>query len=514
MEQPSQAEPIISTLPKPWEEDESFHDILYDWMERAPWMLVSGALHFVLFLIVAAIPWSVFEPTDDQIIVAELEAPLPEEAIEDPPEEPEEITLEETEDLPVIEEFTPTDSLTNSDDVSDPAATPDVQSHDPFDSVSTNGVLGIGGGPGGGGGGFGGSGKPKGGSPHTQIAVRDGLSWLAAHQDEDGSWDSDEFMLHDPVNDRASGAGDPNHDVGLTGLALLAFLGDGHSLRRGPHKQVVARAAAYLASTQDNETGLLGDAVGHSYIYNHAIATLSLCEIYRIDGSISIKLRAQKAIDFLSRHRQPYGVWGYQPPPSGSADTSVTGWALFAMKSAQDGGLNVDLEAYTATLLWLDEMTDPGTGRVGYTERGSPSSRVPGINDHFPTSRGEALTAVGLLCRFFLGQTPDDSPTMHSQADLLAQAPPLWDPEAGDCDMYYWYYGSYAMFQMGGRHWKEWNKAMKSAVVDSQRRDGAAHGSWDPVGPWGPQGGRVYATALMVLSLEVYYRYARLTGAR
>ena len=45
-------------------------------------------------------------------------------------------------------------------------------------------------------------------------------------------------------------------------------------------------------------------------------------------------------------------------------------------------------------------------------------------------------------------------------------------------------------------------------------KGGAADGSWDPNGPWGYSGGRVYATATMVLSLEVYYRYTKLTGAR
>ena len=57
---------------------------------------------------------------------------------------------------------------------------------------------------------------------------------------------------------------------------------------------------------------------------------------------------------------------------------------------------------------------------------------------------------------------------------------------------------------MGGRHWKAWNKALKPAVVDSQRRDGDFMGSWDPAGPWGFEGGRVYSTALMALCLEVY----------
>ena len=37
---------IETTLPKPWEEEETFNDVLYDWMSRAPWLLISAALHF------------------------------------------------------------------------------------------------------------------------------------------------------------------------------------------------------------------------------------------------------------------------------------------------------------------------------------------------------------------------------------------------------------------------------------------------------------------------------------
>jgi len=73
------------------------------------------------------------------------------------------------------------------------------------------------------------------------------------------------------------------------------------------------------------------------------------------------------------------------------------------------------------------------------------------------------------------------------------------------------------MYQMGGRYWDQWNKAMKDAVLKSQRQQPGSttyHGSWDPVGPWGWSGGRVYSTALGVLCLEVYFRYGRVLGAR
>jgi hypothetical protein len=83
--------------------------------------------------------------------------------------------------------------------------------------------------------------------------------------------------------------------------------------------------------------------------------------------------------------------------------------------------------------------------------------------------------------------------------------------------MYYWYWGTLAMFQVGGEVWGKWNEALKEAVVEHQHLagSGARAGSWDPVGPWGVQdGGRVYSTALMTLCLEIYYRYDRVHGER
>jgi hypothetical protein len=54
---------------------------------------------------------------------------------------------------------------------------------------------------------------------------------------------------------------------------------------------------------------------------------------------------------------------------------------------------------------------------------------------------------------------------------------------------------------------------MQAAVVSLQRQDpGSLQGSWDPDPVWGGHGGRVYATAMAALTLEVYYRYVPLHG--
>ena len=82
------------------------------------------------------------------------------------------------------------------------------------------------------------------------------------------------------------------------------------------------------------------------------------------------------------------------------------------------------------------------------------------------------------------------------------------DYYGGSCyDYYYWYYGTLAMYQYGGPEWKRWNDAMWSSLKGMQIKTGPNAGSWDPKGPWGPYGGRVFSTAMSAMCLEVYYRF-------
>ena len=78
----------------------------------------------------------------------------------------------------------------------------------------------------------------------------------------------------------------------------------------------------------------------------------------------------------------------------------------------------------------------------------------------------------------------------------------------GTGNVYFWYYGTLAMFRAGGASWTTWNEGMKRTLVPSQ----AADGSWEPIDPYARYArddarDKSYTTALCVLSLEVYYRY-------
>ncbi|MBN2490951.1 MAG: terpene cyclase/mutase family protein, partial [Planctomycetes bacterium] len=351
------------------------------------------------------------------------------------------------------------------------------------------------------------------GGEGTTPAVELGLEWLARHQVPDaGYWDSDGFAAQ-CRGAACDGKGIPLYDPGLTGLAILAFLGSGHTHQAGPYKKTVGEAIKHLRRIQDPE-GCFGLRTGH-FMYSHAIATLAFVEAYAMTDSPILRPAVEKALAFLcqAQNPDPSGTrklgWRYTVRP-GDNDTSVTGWAVLALKTAQWAGLEVAESSLEGGRGWLDRMTDPATGRCGYVERGVSPVRAPGREEKWPRSRSEAITALAMLCRVFLGEDPARSEPIRQGAELCLARLPRWSEEDGSIDMYYWYHGTAAMFQLGGPSWAKWNEAMKKAIVEHQRKDGCAEGSWDPVGPWGADGGRVYATAMMTLSLEAYYRHARL----
>ena len=492
----------------------------------SPWVAISITVHAVIIAIASIVYFARGAVADDGEAAQIAFVPPREDLVEPPPPQvidravPElrEVGLEFTSDPVLVDE--PVGSTTTDD--ADRGGVDDGRGTDDFTASTAIGLHGPGR--------FGrapssipGQSRPghhrvpggKGGPEHPDQneRVRRALMWLRRHQDDDGHWDAANFMKHDASGEPCDGPGNPVNDVGVTGLAVMAFCGSGTTLRIGPHRDVVRKAVRWLAD-QQREDGLIGMPSSQEFMYSHAIATLALCEAYGLSaGPRPLRGNAQNAINYIAQARSPYGVWRYQPRDN-DGDTSITGWMVQAMLSAKEFGLQVDENALRAARVWFDNVTDPASGRAGYTRRGEGSSRHAELTARFPAAQTEALTAVALLCRCLLREDPKESPVLDRAAATILQKPPAWNTATGAIDMYYWYYGSYALFQIGGSAWRDWQKKMNAAVLATQRDGGNADGSWDPLDAWGSDGGRVYATAMMVLCLEAYYRYARVLGGR
>jgi hypothetical protein len=139
--------------------------------------------------------------------------------------------------------------------------------------------------------------------------------------------------------------------------------------------------------------------------------------------------------------------------------------------------------------------------------------------DRFPTELSESITAIALLSRILMTDSAkvtewaDHSQyeRLKKQAELIHATLPKWDESDGSIDMYYWYYGTLAMKRWGGSLWKDWRKAILKALIPNQRREDKEdnyYGSWDPIGAWGMEGGRVYSTVICTLILEECGVYA------
>ena len=474
------------------------------WMQKAMPVLVSFTAHLLLLWVAAYIVFTIVRKKEASEIVTQREFQEQEydetlkRAIFKTPRIDAEVMVEKpiilleeeveiTKDIPRGTSF---DNLSNKN----------------LDSTSCVDAYGIGGGRAGAYGQRWGKGSlaREGGSPGTESAVTAALRWLYFHQDKNGMWDQDGFERH-CKDTSCGGKGTGQYDVAVSALALLAYLGNGHTHRVGQFKKTVRRGLDWLKNQQGPD-GSLGTRGGvESWIYNHAIGTMALCEAYAVTRDYKLKDHAQRAVDYIRGAQNPGLGWRYKPR-DGRNDTSVSGWMVLALKAANTAGLSVDKSMFDGATNWFDRVTNT-TGKCGYIRPGDPGLVIRGVNDSY--AKLPTMTGVSVICRIFCGQSRRD-PKIQKGVDILMANLPDWNTPGNDkVDMYYWYYATYAMFQFGGDKWQKWNKAMKTALLDTQRQGGCPDGSWDTDGKWSMVGGRVYTTAIDALTLEIYYRYAR-----
>ena len=172
-----------------------------------------------------------------------------------------------------------------------------------------------------------------------------------------------------------------------------------------------------------------------------------------------------------------------------------------ALKTAKQSGLNIQKDTLKLATKSLDFVSSESGAFYGYTSPPNPN----------PSYREQTPTAIGLLCRMYLGWDRDH-PSIKRGVSWLAEVGPVLRSSRNEqgVNMYHNYYATQVMKQFGGPEWEKWNNEMRDFLVKSIDKEGAERGSWffDSGNDQGTEpGGRLYYTSLCCMTLEVYYRY-------
>jgi hypothetical protein len=318
-----------------------------------------------------------------------------------------------------------------------------------------------------------------GGTPESEAAVERGLRWLVAYQRADGSWNFDHNKGR--TSGFCANPGTVASTTGATAIALAPFLGAGYTHQEGEYQETVRKGLYYLTSR--GRVTPHGVDFQEGTMYAQGLAAIALCEAYAMTEDPQLKDAAQGALDFIeyAQHKEG-GGWRYTPGEPG--DTTVTGWQLMALKSGQMAYLRVHPACLERACEFLDSVSTEYGARYGYM---SPQPR-------------KTTTAIGLLMRMYTGWRRSNF-GLRFGVQCLNE----WGPSKDN--MYYNYYATQVLRHWGGAEWEQWNPQIRDYLVAKQSNRGHEAGSWHFSGGHGDTGGRLYNTAMAIMTLEVYYRY-------
>lgn len=334
--------------------------------------------------------------------------------------------------------------------------------------------------------------KKFGGTAASEESVALALKWIVKHQLPDGGWSLDHTRGPGDFRDSPDPGQLSQARSAATALAILPLLGAGHTHQTGEYKEVVRKGLEFLINRAKRAQRGISYLEPGGTMYSHGLVSIVFCEAYAMTKDPELVNYAQGSVWFIEYAQDPIGGgWRYRPREPG--DTSAVGWQLMALKSGKISGLNINPKTYKLAEKFLDTVSSSGGAFYGYT---SPPKGTP----------ADARTAIGLLCRMYMGWDKD-VPGLSDGMNAIADKGP------SPSNMYYNYYATQAMKHFGGRQWTDWNNKMRDFLVKAQEKEGNKAGSWHfGNGHASSKGGRLYSTSLSCMTLEVYYRYLPLYG--
>lgn len=329
-----------------------------------------------------------------------------------------------------------------------------------------------------------------GGTKECEDAVMKSLRWMKRTQNADGSW------CHE-------------HPVGMTGLALLAFLGHCETPISPEFGQDVEEAIIYLVNVVERNNGkLASDLHDKHWAYEHGIATYALAEAYTFCDIIGYKIDGLReavtlAGDAIVRGQASVGMWCYAFNNSSRRDLSVTAWQLQAMKALKHSGIKVQ---------GLDDSVERGLEAIKFNQTDQGWFGYCGKK---PAGGKITLTGAGLLCLQQWGLHQTNEAQLASRW-LDVNTPFTWG--TGTAEIYGHYYNSQAFMELGGAEWARYNDRFREETLSGQSADGSytiprGNGAGARYNS-NTEMGLHYRTCLATLMLEVYYRFLPGTSAK
>lgn len=311
------------------------------------------------------------------------------------------------------------------------------------------------------------------GVPETQseYLLSDSVRWLCLAQSPDGSWSAERW------------GGNPRFQIALSALAMLALIDADPTGTQA--LEAVSRGVVYMLAQQSPE-GDFG-AVSGVDVYNHGLATLALLRVRSVlTEQQHLDHALDRAITRIRQRQTPEGGWGYYEAGNSAATLSVTVWHMEALRQAVLQGwtaANTDLQR---ALQWVAGIVDDH-GLFGYRH----TSDIPeGAN---------ALTEMGASILFATDglQLPPER-----LAQIRKQVLTAANSSTADGDYYRNYFLAAAIKAMPECGKYPVLASVREHVASRRETGHEERGSWPADDRWSHAGGRVYATAMAMMTVK------------
>ncbi|GIW79547.1 MAG: hypothetical protein KatS3mg105_1354 [Gemmatales bacterium] len=324
-----------------------------------------------------------------------------------------------------------------------------------------------------------------------EKVIRRGLDYLARSQHSDGHWE-------------ANGGQYPSAMTGLAGIALLA---EGSTVREGKYAKNIRRAVDWFKE-RSQRSGLLGDPRNPSersrYMYGHGFGLLFLSQVYGEEEDArereTLEKMLTKAVEFCGHAQTSRGGWGYVSARDGSDfdEGSVTITQVQALRAARNAGIVVPKQIIDKARDYLKKCTTQDGGIIYSLANGG-----------FGGQGRPALTAAAVACAFSAGEYDGE----YTKRWLKYCHRVIGIDRSGRDHFGHWeythYYFAQSVYSLGDDRWQKlfpnsnakdgltWSKYKEVVfpyIVSRQSGDG----SWNMSGI-----GPVYTTSCMLTILQL-----------